>query len=205
VLIDLTVMVAVSEAYSGRAIDVGLVFRRSLPRSGATLAATIAKYGFVVACGLLCALPVFAMRLAAIPYEMRFLIIGGAISAFIAVTCYLIGLFVAATAVVALDGAGPIAALQRSVQLSRGRVRHVLAGMTLAYALYFVGLLPIILLAGGGARILAQFLSVAASILIFPLLSSTRVVLYYDLQIRHEGYDLELMAQRVAAAGLPSH
>jgi hypothetical protein len=202
-LIDLTLTVAVSDAYLGRSIEVAAVFNRALPRATPTVVATILKYALIGVWGAVCLWPFVVPTLAS---SRIFLVALVGVCMFIAGGCYLVGLLFATTAAVVLENAGPLAALRRSAQLSKGRIGHVVGALTLAYGIYFLGLFPIVLLAARGDRTLAHFLSVGATILLFPIVSTTRVLLYYDARIRTEGYDLELMAQRLGAAGasLPS-
>jgi hypothetical protein len=170
-LIDSAVIVAAADAYLGRPVDVASTFRRALPRIGATVVAIVIK----------------------------FMAIGFAIVFFVIPAFYVVALFYAVPCTTVLERAGPIAGLQRSVQLSRGLKGHVLLTLILVYGLYFV-------LIGGaslifamiGNRVAIQVFSALATILIYPFVPTVQMLLYYDARIRKEGYDIELMAQGVA-------
>jgi len=45
-----------------------------------------------------------------------------------------------------------------------------------------------------------------SAVLTRPFSAAIRTILYYDLRVRHEGYDVELLAQQlgIAAADLPA-
>jgi hypothetical protein len=101
---------------------------------------------------------------------------------------------------------GPFAAMGRSYQLVRGRFWPVLGAIVLAYLLYMVAN-QIIGVVTGVTTVLGSldgeqisFLpsvigSVLVSIVAAPFLAAMITVIYFDLRVRKEGYDLELMAQ----------
>lgn len=103
------------------------------------------------------------------------------------------------------EGLGPFAALRRSFRLVRGRFWPVLGAIVLAYLLYFVGEQII-----SGATVAITFFgtsgtgfvsfiptvlgSVLVSVIATPFLAAMVTIIYFDLRVRKEGYDLELMA-----------
>lgn len=101
---------------------------------------------------------------------------------------------------------GPIAAMGRSYQLVRGRFWPVLGAIVLAYLLYMIAN-QIIGVVTGVTTILGSmngeqisFLpsvigSSLVSIIAAPFLAAMVTVIYFDLRVRKEGYDLELMAR----------
>lgn len=101
---------------------------------------------------------------------------------------------------------GPFAAMGRSYQLVRGRFWPVLGAIVLAYLLYMIANQIIGVITGvttvlgslNGEQI--SFLpsvigSALVSIVAAPFLAAMITVIYFDLRVRKEGYDLELMAQ----------
>jgi hypothetical protein len=50
------------------------------------------------------------------------------------------------------------------------------------------------------ATALQQLLQVIPAILVMPIGAAASVLLYYDLRIRKEGFDLEMLAERLASA-----
>ena len=103
---------------------------------------------------------------------------------------------------------GPIQALGRSYQLVSGRFWPALGAIVLAYVLYWVANQVIGVVTGAltlfgsseGVISLAptQVGSVIASILTTPFIAAMITILYFDLRVRKEGYDLELMAADLA-------
>lgn len=104
---------------------------------------------------------------------------------------------------------GPVQALGRSNGLVTGRFWPVLGAILLAYLLYFVasqiigsvtGVLTLFGAASDGSFTATPSIvgSVLVSIIATPFLASMITVLYFDLRVRKEGYDLELMAADLA-------
>jgi len=107
-------------------------------------------------------------------------------------------------------------ALGRSFRLVRGRWWPTFGAIALAYILVAViqgvvlaiatGLLLTDLDPGGFAvTLVTQILTAIATVLTTPFLAAVTVVIYYDLRVRKEGFDLALLAERVGAAPRASH
>lgn len=175
-IVDGVMTVAASERYLGREVDVIGALRQAFSRAGALVYASIMKW-LAVGIGLIV------------------LIVPGA---------YFLARFFAASQVVMLEGLGGSAALARSTALSEGLKGHILKTLLLVIVIYFgleIGWAIVLgMLFGGQATegvmlIGQQLLSVIFTVLIYPFLSIAQTVLYYDVRIRREGYDLELMAR----------
>lgn len=118
----------------------------------------------------------------------------------------LIGGLALGNAIVVLEAPiGATAAMQRSWQLTKGARTKVLVTILLASLLQvipatLVGLLAAIItpLALWPAWVV-PVLTLALTILVHPFLYVVVIVLYYDMRVRKEGYDLELMAQGAGA------
>jgi hypothetical protein len=108
-----------------------------------------------------------------------------------------------------MESGGPLHALRRARRLADDALPRVLAVMG---CMLFIGMV----FAGGIQVLLAQLVThhlVNGSVLsvvmivqeafIEPLFPAVPVALYYDLRIRQEGLDLELMAQALCAPGAP--
>jgi hypothetical protein len=171
----------VSESYLGRPITAREALRRATP-----------YIGRILVCSLLMAL--------AVGLGFLLLFIPGIILG--------VGLALAIPAVVLEPGLSPTAALSRSWELTRGaRWRIFGLGITLLVLLY----VPVVAVTG----LFAIFLPQAASgsfgpvalatiaglaigglvqIFIYPLFYCVLTVTYYDLRVRKEGFDLELLA-----------
>jgi hypothetical protein len=100
---------------------------------------------------------------------------------------------------------GPVAAMTRSWQLVRGRFWPTLGAVALGYLLYYVVsqiisvVTGVITVAGAMASESFSFVptvlgTIIVSILSAPFLAAMVTIIYFDLRVRKEGYDLELMA-----------
>ena len=108
-------------------------------------------------------------------------------------------------AAIMLEELGPFAAIGRAWRLVRGSVLRVTGIVTIMLVLYFAAFFT---LWGVAAAIVsnAQISSNVAGVFVvalYPFLSALLVALYYDLRIRHEGYDLELLARSLGDAPSP--
>ena len=114
---------------------------------------------------------------------------------------YLAARLFAAPQVIVLEQRGVLDAFRRSLALTKGHTGHVFLTLLLMYGLYFV-------LFGGislgvtifGGTVLQTVVNTVLSIFCFPILGLATLVLYYDLRIRNEGFDVEHMAQSLDAA-----
>lgn len=127
------------------------------------------------------------------------LIVGGCIvfgsMLFILPGIYLYGRLFAAKQAVLLEEHGGIAAVGRSWRLAKGSVGHVISTMGLALLLNlalglgasFVGrLIP--------SQIVQMLISTIVACLVYPMVGIIETLLYYDLRIRREGFDIEYLA-----------
>ena len=98
-------------------------------------------------------------------------------------------------------------ALRRSFRLVRGRWWQVLGALALAFMFQaFVGLvlgIPLGFLMATwdsnsvAALVLTTVVSVASSVITTPFMSAVLVLIYFDLRVRKEGFDLQLLSQGV--------
>jgi hypothetical protein len=122
-----------------------------------------------------------------------------------------------ATPALLIEGRGGWAALRRSFRLVRGRwwptaaVLIVSAIITSVVGGAISGLLISLFVAGGSGSVVlvATLVSLAgavSAILTRPFSAAIRTILYYDLRVRHEGYDVELLAEQlgIPAPSLPA-
>lgn len=116
---------------------------------------------------------------------------------------------------------GPLEALGESWQLTKGHIRHAMAFVVLLYLFYGVLYLAFMALAFAASGLaLTSASSTVASVAIFsivgalaplfwtPIATAGYVMLYYDLRMRKQGYDLELRIEaletEVARAANPA-
>jgi hypothetical protein len=110
---------------------------------------------------------------------------------------------------VVVERAGPGRAIGRSFKLTRGnwwRVFGVVVVMFLIAAVINFALTSVLvpaLLANDVSEVtvavLDTILSIIGFAITYPLWASVLTVLYYDLRVRNEGFDLQLLAQGVGA------
>jgi hypothetical protein len=118
------------------------------------------------------------------------------------------------TQAIVLEDQGPLAGLGRSWRLTGSAFWRTLGIMVLMFILtYLIATLPAtvvsfaLTLTSGGAidnlvrnQIITTLLAQLGQLVALPLQFAVYTLLYYDLRIRKEGYDLELMAEQAASA-----
>lgn len=114
---------------------------------------------------------------------------------FLLPSVYVYARFVSIKQAVLLENAGALSALRRSSFLTVDHKGHVLSTMGL------VGLLNIAV--GVGVSVVAQMvgshalglvITTLVNVVIYPLVGITETLVYYDLRIRREGFDIEYLA-----------
>jgi hypothetical protein len=107
-----------------------------------------------------------------------------------------------------IEGAGPFGSIRRSYRLVKGSWWHTALVLLVAEILSLVvsglieGLLTGAALASGRPSVLfavaiTTLAAIVSAVLLQPFIAAVITVLYYDLRIKHEGYDLELMAEQL--------
>ena len=75
---------------------------------------------------------------------------------------------------------------------------HIFGTLRLAFLIFFVVYFAIAIIAAmTGSVVISTVLTVAASIIAYPLFAIVEMLLYYDARVRNEGYDIEMMAEGV--------
>src|SRR5207253_9429594 len=115
------------------------------------------------------------------------------------------------------EGQRGTGAMRRAFGLVRGRWWPTFGALALALLFqFFLGLvvgIPLGLLSAnwdrGSAAAIAvtTVLSVASSVITTPFMAAVLVLIYFDLRVRKEGFDLDLLTQGVGVPGaaLPAH
>lgn len=169
---------AVSELYLGRQTTIGASLRRMRGQLGSL-------FGVIFLNGL------------AVMGATLFLIIPGIYVACRLITCVPAGL---------LEDLGPRASLERSFRLTKDSAGRAFVIFLLYVIMWYAALLlftfPFIFLIGLSAKepammrmwlSLSQVGSFVAGILVSPFLTIATAVFYYDLRVRKEAFDLQLM------------
>jgi hypothetical protein len=108
---------------------------------------------------------------------------------------YPVARFFAVRQAVVLEGAGSMAALERSSELSAGVKRHVLNTLLLILLVTGAVSFGVGLLAGMiPSRVLMNVVVTAVHVVLYPFFGITETLLYYDIRIRKEGFDVEYLA-----------
>lgn len=102
--------------------------------------------------------------------------------------------YFAVTAGIVLENQGFVGTFSRSAKLSRGRKLHILGTSLLAFIIFFVIYFAVTIVGGmTGSVVITTLLTVAASIVAWPMFGIVEMLLYYDARVRAEGFDIEMM------------
>lgn len=212
------ITIAASERYLDRPITAGQAWRamlRSLPR----------LVGAWVLVGIMIVVAAFAIMFVLSIFIMIFAQAAGATGAgdtwvgvtivivfavvfLIAASAIFIWLGAFITPAIMLERAGAIAAIQRNVQLVRGRVLALtfgMIGLTIVVAV-LNNVMALFLNLGMGwfvyswihtsdmmQHVIEESFSGVISVLVHPIWMTTLTILYYDQRVRKEGFDFALM------------
>ena len=184
-----------SDVYLGGAPDLGAVirtgFRKILPLVGAwiLLALLMAIGAFVVVAALSLGGPVLA-------------VVGG--FGALAWMIYAFARFVVVLQVIILEDRGVIDAMARAGTLSRGQKGHILLTFLLVGIVALVVMFAVMSFATiSGSTVAAGFAQMIYTIIAYPLIGIVQMVLYYDLRIRAEGFDIEVMTAALGGETAP--
>jgi hypothetical protein len=113
---------------------------------------------------------------------------------------YVVARFAVVRQAIVLEDAGTRQALSRSSVLSVDLKWHILATLALIVLLllavnigagFLISIIP--------SQVIVNVLSTALSVVVGPILGIAETVLYYDLRIRREGFDVEYLVGRDAS------
>jgi hypothetical protein len=172
------VVTIVSDSYLGRDVTISAAINRVIGRFGTVLGAAI-------------------LQALAIGLGFVLLLIPG----FIFLAWYF-----ATMNVVMVEGKGASEALRRSHELVKGSVGRVLgtlllAGIIVVVIQFLVSMVLALVVPALRTNVnLTTILSYIVGIFIYPLVTVVITLLYYDLRIRKEGFDLELMGKELGFA-----
>jgi hypothetical protein len=153
----------------------------------------------------------FALRRLGSLFWVEVIVIVGLTFAFLALLIPGIWLYAAwsvTTPALLIEGRRGPSAIGRSFRLVRGRwwptagVRLLSNILIVVISGAITGVLVGILLAGGRGSVVltvtvVSFAGAISAILTRPFQAAVTTILYYDLRVRHEGYDVELLAEQL--------
>lgn len=199
------VTVAAADAYLGSTVDSGQSLRRAFGRAGPLIlgnliAYVIMMFPFIVA-GVIAAVVIPRLGAGDTPPSGSALV-----GLLLMVALFLFGIYWVIVTLAKVTLVTPVAALERVGPLDSWRRAKVLAEGSKKRILLLVLIASVVILGivfGGFALIrmvisnenLASALSSVVAIPLWPVLGSLFVVLYYDMRIRKEAFDLEVMTQ----------
>lgn len=190
------------DVYLGRPLDVAAEFRELLPRLPTLILASVASV-IIVAIGTVIAVIPAAVVVTLAGGRGLAAAVGGLL--FIVAGMYLFARFYAVRQIVVLEDAGVFRALGRASELSKGLRIHIIG------TLFLVGVLTIAVDVGATlmlgmipSPVLIRLGSTAIAVIVGPLFGITETVLYYDLRIRKEAFDVEYLAGEVESSVIPA-
>jgi hypothetical protein len=143
-------------------------------------------------------------RIVAVSVTSSLLIVVGFLLLIVPGFILMSGLMLGTVVTVLETPASTVAALGRSWELSKGYRVKVLATLFCVFVMLMVptvvvGALWAVLgsFAGGSGGLAMQILSTVLALFIYPFFYTVITVLYYDLRVRKEGFDLELLASQL--------
>jgi hypothetical protein len=102
---------------------------------------------------------------------------------------------------VLLEHTSPLQALTRSMRLSEKCTAHIFFTLGLVWLLYFVTYgVALGIAAQIASRSVAEIIGGVVIVAIYPLLATVATLLYYDLRVRKEGFDLEVMSRELGTS-----
>lgn len=194
-----SLIAAMSARYMGREMTTSEALRAGLRRSLALFGMGIIAFVTFIAMWVVLIVAMVLLR--------EWWAIVAAVCLGVVATFYLTNSWMVSPAVVTLEGAGPIQGLRRAWQLSQGNRWRIFGLWLLLLVLQVVlsSLLSFVLLASFATDelvqvILNQAVNLIATIAWAPVYWGTFAVLYYDLRVRREAFDLEVAAESLPRA-----
>jgi hypothetical protein len=171
------IVAAGSQGYLEGHIDVGAAISRVAKRVPAVLYSSFAK-GVAIVLG-------------------AFLLLVGAV--------YMYATYFAVPTTVVLEDLGGLKGCDRSKQLAAGHRWTVLKPMALVFLIYWMiggaGSIVATMIFGATNTIATDIITTLVTVLVYPIVPITEMLVYYDLRIRSEGYDVEVAVSQLDGSG----
>jgi hypothetical protein len=190
---DSILVVAITDGYLKGEVDLPRAFRTGAPRIMAALGAFCIRLLMVLGICVVCIVPFAILVMANVPFAPYLL-------------APLVGIFAAypllrtfaTTASVILERERAVAAVKRSFRLTENSLAHIFFSLGLAFVLSFIfsgitAYLGLTLF----SRSMAGIVQSLVVIPIYPFFAVVATLLYYDLRIRKEGFDLEVILREI--------
>lgn len=190
---------AMAARYLGRETTIGEALGLGLRRSFDLF--VMGLLAFLAVVGMWVALVVLMVVV-----RQWWIVVVGIVGLFVG-TVYLTASWMVSPAVCVLENVGPVAALRRSWSLSTGGRWRIVGLVLLLLVLQVVlsSLLSAVLLASFAADqvvqiVVQQAVNLVATIAWAPIYWGTFAILYYDLRVRREAFDLQMAAEALPRA-----
>ena len=200
-LVDGAMTLAAGNAYFGREVTPGGAIAGALRRGGTLVLGNILRVLAIGAVGVVAlAVTVFLARMGAGVVAVLLMLLA------VLVALLLFARLFATTSVIVFENTGAMDSLRRSFTLSRASVARILGIVLLSWVIVWVAQLVVGLTLQVLLAVVVRnpvLIAVAGNLIgmvLYPFLSIALMVLYYDQRIRNEGYDLDLMSDRLAPA-----
>ena len=185
---------AMSQGYLGRQITLGQAFRDGLAAAPSVIGAGLLVFFGIIA--------FWAVLIVAAVISQQALVVAGVVLLALIGTVYIAASTLVAPVVATVERVGPATALRRSWRLSEGN-RWRIIGLELLLLIIngvISALLSTVLVAAfisdiNTRTIVQQIANVIANVAWGPVQWGTFAILYYDLRVRHEAFDLQLAAE----------
>jgi hypothetical protein len=169
-IVSAACMAAASDRYLGRQPEVGPSLQRAFSRAWPIIGASLVTW-LLTGLGLI------------------LLVVPG---------LYFFARFAVSPAVALFEDRSVGEALRRATTLSTNRKMHILGAIGAGWLITFIISLTVgAAIALLGSAVLTPIAEAAVGIVIGPLIAVITTVVYYDLRIRAEGFDVELMEQQL--------
>ena len=193
VIAETLLVVAVSDAYLKGEVDIARTIRTGAPRVFTVTIAALIRGLMVFGVCIVCSVPFALMIVTKVPYAPYLMVL-----LILLVAAYPLLRTFATTAIVMLEGQGASASVGRSFRLTKDFLPHIIYSLGLAFVLTFI-------ITGITAALTLKLLSPALAgivqalvfIPIYPFAAVVATMLYYDLRIRKEGFDLEVLSREL--------
>lgn len=204
---DAVLILTASDGYLDGAVDLSRSLGKGMRKLLYVFVATIVRWTLIAMLGVVMAVAVPA--LGAVHLQILLIVI---VPAWVWAFFYVMLRTFAVSQAVLLEDSGPLAALGRSVRLSESCAAHVFFTLGLVWLLYLIAYGVTIGVATAlVTRTIAEIVAGVITVAIYPLIAVVSTLLYYDLRVRKEGFDLEVMsrelggpAQAAGSAPLPA-
>jgi hypothetical protein len=199
VVCEAVLTAAISTGYLEGAIDLGLAFNTGVRKLPWVVVGALFRYLLLVLVVMVVAVFVAAIGMLKTPVLFVLLVPFA-----LWVLAYLLLRTFAVTQVIVLEDTGPVVGISRALSLSKDCTAHIFFSLGLAFLLYFiisgiVSVLGLTLLTPTTAGIVGALVIIP----IYPLIPVVSTLLYYDLRIRKEGFDLEIMSRELGGTTAP--